>query len=131
MSLTPQQEVFAQAVANGSNASDAYRLAYPKCAAWKASTVWSRASILSSDEKVSARIAELRAELAEKQLWTREDSVNGLKAILDAEDAKASDRVAAMRELNQMHGYKASDKLEVEHKGTVRLNIAFVTPKDD
>lgn len=84
-----------------------------------------------ADANVRLRINELRSQVAEKQLWTREDSVNGLKAILDAEDAKASDRVAAMRELNQMHGYKASDKLEVEHKGTVRLNIAFVTPKDD
>lgn len=131
MSLTPKQEAFAQAVANGSNATDAYRAAYPSSAKWKNQAVWVNSSKLMADANVRLRIDELRSQVAEKQLWTREDSVNGLKAILDAEDAKASDRVAAMRELNQMHGYKASDKLEVEHKGTVRLNIAFVTPKDD
>ena len=131
MSLSPKREAFAQAVANGSNATDAYRSAYPSSARWKSQAVWVNSSKLMADANVRLRINELRSQVAEKQLWTREDSVNGLKAILDAEDAKASDRVAAMRELNQMHGYKASDKLEVEHKGTVRLNIAFVTPKDD
>lgn len=129
--MTPKREAFAQAVANGKTASDAYREAFPSSATWKESSIWSKSSTLLANVKVKQRIAELREKLAEKQLWTREDSVKGLKAILDAPDAKASDRVAAMRELNQMHGYKASDKLEVEHKGTVKLNIAFVTPNDE
>lgn len=60
MSLTSQQEAFAQAVASGKSQSDAYRSAYPKSLKWKPDTVWQSASRLMACDKVSARVEVLR-----------------------------------------------------------------------
>lgn len=117
MSLTSQQEAFAQAVASGKNQSEAYRIAYPKSLKWKPDSVWNKASALMADVRVSARVEQLKAELSEKALWTREDSVLILSDI--ARDAKAArkDKTAAVRVLNDMHGFNAPQK--IEHSGTV------------
>ena len=63
--LTPQQERFAQLVAEGKNLSDAYRGAY-KVGKSKPETVNENASRVMSDAKVSARVKALQAESAEK-----------------------------------------------------------------
>ncbi len=104
--LTEKQDAFANAIASGSNQSDAYRAAY-NAEKMKPETVWSNASRLLNDSKVSARIAELKAELAKKELWTREMSVKALiKAYKIAEESKnASGMTGAVKELNLMHGY--------------------------
>lgn len=57
--LTPQREVFAQAIAAGMRQSAAYRLAY-RCAGSTAKTIHEQASRLAADDKVAARVAELR-----------------------------------------------------------------------
>lgn len=112
MKLTPQHERFAQEVAAGKSQADAYRIAYPRSGKWKPSSVWESASRLTV--KVSARIEELRAELAAQSLWSREQSVKVLAEIaLRAE--KDADRVRAVTELNRMHGYEA--ETTVVHKG--------------
>ena len=59
MSLTPKQEVFAAELAKGQSQAAAYRIAYPASQAWKDKSVWSSASTLASDPKVSQRVAEL------------------------------------------------------------------------
>lgn len=64
MALTSRQEAFARAVAEGKSQAEAYRTAYPKSERWKDAAVWSAASRLMVDSKVSARVAELRAEIA-------------------------------------------------------------------
>lgn len=60
MSLTPQQEIFAAAVASGLSKSDAYCKGY-NTARMSRKTVNEAASRLARDSKVTARIAELRA----------------------------------------------------------------------
>jgi phage terminase small subunit len=57
---SPQQELFAQLVAKGNNPSDAYREAYPKSQSWKNEAVWSQASRLTNNSKVSARLDDLK-----------------------------------------------------------------------
>jgi hypothetical protein len=81
----------------------------------KDNTIYSKASVLMSDGKVTARVAELKAQVAEKQLWTREMSVKGLmSAYRIALEAKASTGMtAAVKELNIMHGYNEPTKLAV------------------
>lgn len=64
MALTPRQDAFARAVAEGKSQAEAYRAAYPKSEKWKPSSVWEKASALMSNVKVSSRVAELRAEIA-------------------------------------------------------------------
>lgn len=61
--LTPQQEKFAAGVAEGLSQSESYRRAYPNALQWKDKTVWSRASELMANGKVSGRVREL-AQLA-------------------------------------------------------------------
>lgn len=62
--LTANQKAFADAyVRDGSsNASAAYREAYPSSKKWKPESVWPRASELLSDRKVAARVADLQAK---------------------------------------------------------------------
>lgn len=107
--LSPQQEAFAQAVANGKSLADAFREAYPRSQHWKPESVWSKASDLMKHVKVLARVEALRAELEALQLWSREDSVRALKDVIRRPD-KASDIVSAVRELNAMHGYNAPQR---------------------
>jgi NH3-dependent NAD+ synthetase len=112
--LTAKQESFCQGIADGLGQADAYRMAYD-ADGMKDNTIYSKASVLMSDGKVTARVAELKAQVADKQLWTREMSVKGLmSAYRIALEAKASTGMtAAVKELNIMHGYNEPTKLAV------------------
>lgn len=112
--LTAKQEAFAQAIADGLGQADAYRMAYD-AEGMKDSTIYSKASLLMSDGKVRARVDELKAQVVEKQLWTREMSVKGLiQAYRIAQDAKTSTGMtAAVKELNVMHGFNEPTKLSI------------------
>lgn len=125
--LTHQQEAFAQAVASGKSQSDAYRAAYPASTKWRPDSVWVNASQLAADTKVAQRIAAIRAELAARGLWTREDSARALIGVINQPD-KASDVVAAVKELNAMHGFEAPK--EIKHSGgsPVTLIVQGVKP---
>lgn len=109
--MTPAQEAFAQLVAAGKSQSEAYRTAYPKSARWAESAVWTAASRLMASAKVSPRVEQIRAELADRGLWTREQSVRALVSVaMDGE--RDADRIKAVCELNKMHGYLAPEKHE-------------------
>ena len=112
MTLTAKQEAFAQAVADGLTQADAYRSAYD-AGKMKAETVQSKASILMANGMVRARVDSLKAALESKGLWTREKSVQALAAIADGAEAKANEIVAAIKELNLMHGFNAPSKVEI------------------
>lgn len=122
--LTAQQEKFCQSIADGMSQADAYRASY-KVGDSKAATVYETASKLAADPKIATRIAELKAALSEKALWTREQAVRALieEATATGDRAKASDRIAALKALNDMHGYNAPVKSEVKHllPRTIRL----------
>ena len=112
MTLTAKQEGFAQSIADSMSQADAYRTNY---SAEKMSDkqVWEEASKLAANPKVAQRIAELRQALAEKQLWTRADSVDVLKSIAQNKQSPEAARVSSIRELNAMHGFNEPSKLEV------------------
>ncbi|MBS3953643.1 MAG: terminase small subunit [Methylomicrobium sp.] len=133
MKLTPKQEKFAQCVADGNNQAEAYRLAYPKARNWKPETVWSNASNLMSNTQVLARVEELKAALAEKRLWTREDSVRELKRVV-ADPDKAADIIAAVKELNAMHGFNSPQKIDFTNSdgslAPTRIEIVCLTDDD-
>lgn len=130
MSLTPQQEAFAQLVASGKSQSDAYRSAYPKSLKWKPDSVWQQASKLMADTKVSTRIDSIKAELAELGLWTREDSARALIGVLKNPD-KASDIVAAVKELNAMEGFNKPQKLDITGEVTAITRRVIDTAGND
>lgn len=112
MALTQKQENFCLKYVECGNASEAYRHAYNSKA--KPESVHVRASELMSDSKVSVRIQELKGNLEEKALWTRQNSVEALKEVVArAMDAdKYSDVTGAIKALNAMHGW---DKQTVDH----------------
>ena len=113
MPLTPKQERFCQCIADGMSQADAYRNAFDVKPMTKPETVQESASRLMKDPKVSARVQVLRDMLTEKAIWTREDSARVLSEIALGHDeqGKTSDRVAAVKELNAMHGFNAPTKV--------------------
>ena len=81
----------------------------------KDSTIHPKASRMLSEGKIRARVDELKSQVVEKQLWTREMSVKGLiQAYRIAQDAKTSTGMtAAVKELNVMHGFNEPTKLSI------------------
>jgi phage terminase small subunit len=114
LKLTAKQEAFAQAIADGMGQADAYRMAYD-AEGMKDNTVYPKASRMMNEGKIRARIDELKSQVVEKQLWTREMSVKGLiQAYRIAQDAKTSTGMtAAVKELNVMHGFNEPTKLSI------------------
>jgi hypothetical protein len=102
--------------------ADAYRSAYNTTKA-KPETVQQAASRLMAGGKVYARVKELRDELANKSLWTREQSIAVLAGVVDAQDSKHSDKIGAVKVLNEMQGFNAPVKLDVA--GSVSINVHF------
>lgn len=129
MALTAKQEAFAQAVSGGMNQSDAYRSAYD-AGNMKAETIQNNAYKLMNDNEVAARVTELKAALATKALWSRERSVQALANIADGSEAKANEIVAAIKELNLMHGFNAPTKVELGGNLIHRIERVIVDPKD-
>ncbi|MGL4639753.1 MAG: terminase small subunit [Shewanella sp.] len=115
--LTAKQEAFAQGIADGLGQADAYRMAYD-ADGMKDESIYPQASKLMKNPKVATRIGELKAQVADKQLWTREMSVKGLmSAYRIALEAKSSTGMTgAVKELNIMHGYNEPTKLSVDMK---------------
>lgn len=122
MTLTAKQEAFSQAIADGKNQSDAYRAAY-NTAKMKDNSINVNASKMAADAKVALRIKELKEALANKSLWTREQSVAVLAEVVGAMDAKHSDKISAVKVLNDMQGFNAPVKHEVEAQ--VSVNVHF------
>jgi hypothetical protein len=109
--LSPQREKFCQFVVDGMTQSDAYLSAYNTKS--KGKTLWIMASRLAADVKVRSRLTELRSQIAEKQLWTREKSVKILGEIADASIELSNNKIAAIKELNAMHGFSSAKKIEL------------------
>lgn len=109
--LTAKQEKFCQSIAGGMNQTEAYKSAYNTSGMSK-KVVWNKAYKLADKGEVGVRISELKAQIAKKQLWTRELSVNILGSIATNRGAKNGDRIAAVKELNSMHGFNTVVDLE-------------------
>lgn len=118
MSLTAKQEAFAQGIADGLDQASAYRAAYD-ASEMADNTIYARASELMKNSKVAERVAELKAALADKVLWTREMSVRAL--VQTFKESSGSVRVSAVKELNAMHGYNEPTKHH--HTGTIGIVI--------
>lgn len=128
MTLTAKQEAFSQAIAGGMTQADAYRSAY-NTAKMKPESVWSKASELMADVKVASRVTSLKSALESKALWTRERSVQALAAIADGSEAKANEIVAAIKELNLMHGFNAPTEVKLSGSVITRIERLVIDPK--
>lgn len=122
MALTAKQENFAQAIASGMTQADAYRTAYD-CENSCDEAIWSNASQLMKHTEVSQRVKELKEQVAMAAIWSRLDSVETLAEIARGVEARANEKVAAIKELNSMHGFNAPTKHEVT--GNFQVNVSF------
>ena len=120
--MTAKQEAFVQAVISGKTNSDAYRLAYDTDN-MKPSSVHEKAAELMRNVKISSRIAAYKEELAKSYLWTREDSVRELTGVIADPSARCSDKTAAVKVLNEMHGFNAPIKHDIN--GTITHEMAI------
>ena len=125
--LTAKQEAFCQGIADGLGQADAYRAAYD-AAGMKDISIYPKASELMKNGKIAARIAELRASVQEKQLWSREMSI---KALVQAyKEGSGSVKVAAVKELNAMHGYNEPAKVNLSGSLIQRIQREVIDGAD-
>jgi len=119
--MTPKQEHFAQCIADGMTQADAYRTSYG-VDKMKDSSIHVNASKLVSDTKVAQRVAELKAELSAKALWTREMSVKALVSAYEIarDTSNSGGMTGAIKEINAMHGYNAPQKIDLNAELTLR-----------
>ena len=119
--LTAKQEKFVQNLINGMNQADAYRNAY-SCNNMSDSTIWSNASRLAADSKVSARLSELRDRLAKPSIMTAQKRLEWLTEIINSEKENTGDKLRAIDLMNKMQG-EYVQKIEAEVTKEVNINI--------
>ncbi|UXS24203.1 hypothetical protein [Agrobacterium tumefaciens] len=114
-----RHEMFAQALARGATATDAYSQA-----GYKGDRT--AASRLSTNVNIARRVGEIKSRVAEKAEWSAADRLLSLKGIFDKEAEKdARIGIAAIAEANKMQGSYAPSKHE--HKG--QFTILNLTPE--
>lgn len=122
--MTPEQQALADKLTNlqrgvvlGVVAGKSQRQAYYDAGGRAKTDLSADATVseLLSNPNVRAFYDSLIANVAEKAIWTREDSLRTLAEIAKGEDemGKTSDRVAAVKELNAMSGWNSASKLEL------------------
>ena len=127
VNLTAKQEAFCQGIADGLGQADSYRAAYD-AEDMKENSVYVQASKLMKNPKITQRIAELKSQVQEKQLWSREMSV---KALVQAyREGSGSVKVAAVKELNAMHGYNEPAKLNISGNLVNRIKREVIDGTD-
>lgn len=119
MSLTQKQEAFALAVFEGKSQADAYRLAY-STENMSDNAIYSEASKLMDNPKVSQRLAQLREKQAERTNVTADDIVRVAWELAQSARNEGA-RVSALNLLAKRHP-EFSDKHELKHSGAVDLS---------
>jgi len=113
--MTPKQEKFCQAIADGMTQADAYRYAFNVRAGTKPESIYDSASKVMANPEVTHRVAVLKESLEKKALWSREMSIKALvKAFQLAEKGQnAQAMTGAIKEINAMHGFNAPQKIDI------------------
>lgn len=123
--LTPKQEQFAKAIAlDGMNYSDAYRSAY-NTERMTDKTVNEKASLLKDDDKIRARIKELRKETDTPRIMSAQKRKEWLTEIINDPEVDINARLKASDQLNRMDG-EYVQKVEAEVTNAVSINIELV-----
>lgn len=127
--LTHKQELFCQHVVNGETLKDAYLGAYDTKTMGLPS-VYVEAHRLAESPKIALRIDGLKAELAQSKNWTREKAVECLIETIETAKSKSNPMaiIAAIKLLNDMHGYDKPEKREHEFQSSPVFIITPVSP---
>lgn len=101
--LTAKQEAFVQKIIEGYSQAEAYRSAY-NTKRMSDKTVWENASRLMADSKVTARVMELRNELAKPSIKTAQERMEWLTQLIDNDNEGTNEKLKAVDILNKMDG---------------------------
>ena len=135
--LTQKQEAFALVYVETGNAAEAYRRAYDVKAATLHSTIYSAASRLLADPKISARVSQLQEQAAELTLYTVKQAFEEYEVArqLALQEANPSAAVSAINGKVKLFGLEAPSKtkttLEGPDGGPVQFVIRDMTKPDD
>ena len=100
--LTPKQDTFVKAIVfEGMNYSDAYKAAYDT-KGMSAKTINEKASRLKDEDKIRARIAELRAEIDSPKIMSEIKRAEKLSEFAESGDPDTA--MKAIDLLNKMQG---------------------------
>ena len=100
-------EAFAQNVAGGMHAKDAYIQVFPNT---KKRNANKSASRLMHRAEIIARLDYLKRCNAELSMWTRSDAMDILRSIAENPKKEDRDRINAVNLLNQMCGFTEPEK---------------------
>jgi len=85
--LSERQEIFVQELIKGKSQRQAMLTAYPSRKDWKENSIDSAASTLLRNKKVNKRFNDLMEQVrkreTEKTMWTREESIETLRYVID------------------------------------------------
>lgn len=102
--LTAKQEKFVQCIIEGMSQADAYRSAYNAAKRMTDKTIWEKASRLMADDKVKARVQELRDQLAKSTIMTAQERLEWLTSVIKSEEESTADKLKASDQMNKMQG---------------------------
>lgn len=145
MALTPEQQAMADKLTNlqrgvvlGVVAGKTQRQAYYDAGGRAKTDLSADATVseLLSNPNVKAFYDSLMDNVAEKAIWTREDSLRELADIARGGDpeAKTSDRVNAIKAINTMQGFDEPSKIDLMNTdGSLKAPtiIQLIAPSDD
>lgn len=117
--LTAKQEAFVQNIIQGMSQADAYRSAY-NSKRMSDKTIHEAASRLMNDSKVTARLTELRGQIADETIMSAKKRAERLTEF--ANDGDPNVAMKAIDLLNKMTG-EYVQKVEAEVTNAVNINI--------
>ena len=120
--LTAKQEKFANNIAlEQMSYADAYRSAY-NTKRMSDKTVHEKASRLKDEDKIRARIEELRAELVNPSIMTAQKRLEWLTDLVNSGEESTTDKLKAIDIMNKMQG-EYVQKVEANVNSDVTINI--------
>lgn len=117
--LTAKQEKFVKNIIDGMSQADAYRNSYD-ASRMTDKSVWEKASALMNNVKVTARLTELREQIANESIMSAKKRAERLTEF--ANDGDSNVAMKAIDLLNKMTG-EYVQKVEAEVTNAVNINI--------
>lgn len=101
--LTAKQEQFCQNIIQGMTQADAYRSAYDT-ENMLDKTIIEEASRMMADCNISARVQELRNEVAKEKIMSAQERLIWLSELIHSESETTGDKLRASDQMNKMQG---------------------------
>jgi phage terminase small subunit len=121
--LTAKQEAFVQNIIKGMSQADAYRAAYD-AKRMSDKTIHEKASVLAGQDKVKARINELRGKLANENIMSAQKRLEWLTRLIQNEEENTSEKLKAIDIMNKMQGeYVQKIAAEVQTETTINIEL--------